>query len=99
MGDKLKEPKRPQKNKKEKTKETKREKVATLLFLLKDPHSYSIVIFVLHRDYHSCITMWGPLHYRTWFAYSNDEPPQMSSRSSWANKLDAPPLVSLEILP
>ena len=80
MRDKKKEPKRPQKTEKEK--EIKREKGETLLFLLKDPHSYSIVIFVLHRDYHSCITMWGPLHYRTWFAYSNDEPPQMSSRSS-----------------
>ena len=40
--------------------------------------------------------MWGPLHYRTWLVYSNDEPPQKSSRSSWASELDAPPLVSLE---
>lgn len=50
MRDKKKEPERPQK-------ERKREKGATLLFLLKDPHSYSIAIFVIHRDYHSCITM------------------------------------------
>src|SRR3954469_17419973 len=28
------------------------------------------------------IAMWGPLQYRTWLVYSNDEPPQMSSRSS-----------------
>src|SRR3954464_6929846 len=42
------------------------------------------------------IAMWGPSHYRTWLAYSKDEPPQMSSRSSGASKLDAPPLVPLE---
>jgi len=42
------------------------------------------------------IAMWGPSHYRTWLAYSKDEPPQKSSRSSWASKLDAPPLVPLE---
>ena len=40
--------------------------------------------------------LWGSLHYRTWFAYSNDKPPQKCSRSLWANKLDATPLVPLE---
>src|SRR3954467_5972004 len=30
----------------------------------------------------TCITKWGSLHYRTWLAYSKDEPPQKSSRSS-----------------
>src|SRR3954468_2001067 len=44
----------------------------------------------------TCITKWGSLHYRTWLAYSKDEPPQKSSRSSRASKLDAPPLVPLE---
>src|SRR3954466_15054408 len=44
----------------------------------------------------TCITMWGSLHYRTWLAYSKDEPPQKRSRSSLASKLDAPPLVPLE---
>ena len=39
----------------------------------------------------SCITMWGSFHYRTWLVYFKDEPPQVSSRSSWASKLDAPP--------
>ena len=50
------------KRKKERKKEIKREKGATILFLLKDPHSCFKVAFVLHRDlsYHSCITMWGP---------------------------------------
>ena len=57
MRDKLKEPKRPQKNKikiekRERKKEIKREKGATLLFLLKDPHSCSKVVFVLHREFH-----------------------------------------------
>src|ERR1041384_811677 len=42
------------------------------------------------------IAMWRPSHYRTWLAYSKDEPPQKSSRSSRASKLDAPPLVPLE---
>lgn len=28
------------------------------------------------------ITMWGIFHYRTWLAYSKDEPPQKCSRSS-----------------
>jgi hypothetical protein len=28
------------------------------------------------------ITMWGTFHYRTWLAYSKDEPPQKCSRSS-----------------
>src|ERR1041385_404757 len=42
------------------------------------------------------IAMWGPSHYRTWLAYSKDEPPQTSSRSSLASKLYAPPLVPLE---
>src|ERR1041385_5596598 len=42
------------------------------------------------------IAMWGPSHYRTWLAYFKDEPPQTSSRSSCASKLDAPPLVPLE---
>ena len=45
----------------------------------------------------TCFNLWGPFHYRTSFAYFNDEPPQKCSRSSWANKLDAPPLVLLEI--
>ena len=44
----------------------------------------------------SCITMWGSFHCRTWLAYSKDEPPQVSSRSSWESELDAPPLVPLE---
>ena len=43
--------------------------------------------------------MWGPSHYRTWLVYSNDEPPQTSYGSSWARKLDAPPLVPLESFP
>ena len=34
-------------------------------------------------SYHLCITMWGPLHYRTWLVYSNDEPPQKSSCCPW----------------
>ena len=56
MRDKKKEPKKPQKiiKRGKIKKEIKREKGATLLFLLKDPHSYSIVIFVLDRDYHAC---------------------------------------------
>ena len=81
MRDKKKEPKRPHKNTKKRKRNKKREGGNTTI-PFEDPHSYSIAIFVLHRDYHSCITMWGPLHYRTWFAYSNDEPTQMSSRSS-----------------
>ena len=78
---------RPQKIKKEKKekekKRKKREKGATLLFHFKDPHLCFKVAIVLHREfsYDSCITMWGPLHYRTWRIYSNDEPPQESSRS------------------
>ena len=36
----------------------------------------------------TCITMWVSLHYRTWLAYSKDEPPQKRSRSSWASNLD-----------
>ena len=87
MRDKKKEPKRPQKNKKEKRKinrekSNKKREGGNTTIPFKDPHSYFIAILVLHRDYHSCITMWGPLHYRTWLVYSNDEPPQMSSRSS-----------------
>ena len=67
--------------------------------LLKDPHMCFKVALVLQKEfsYHSCITMWRPLHYRSWLVYFNDEPPQNSSRSSWASKLDAPPLVPLEI--
>ena len=38
-------------------------------------------------SYHSCITMWGPLHYRIWLVYSNDEPPQralgLREQASW----------------
>ena len=76
----------------------KRERDNTTILLLKDPHLCFKVALVLHREfsYHSCITMWGSLHYRTWLVYSNDEPPQKSSRSSWESKLDAPPLVPLE---
>ena len=50
------------------------------------------------REFSCCtwITKWGSLHYKTWLAYSKDEPPQKSFRSSWASKLDAPPLVPLE---
>src|ERR1041385_3567977 len=51
---------------------------------------YSIEMIFMH------IAMWGPSYYRTWLAYSKDEPPQKSSRSSCASKLDAPPLVPLE---
>ena len=48
MRDKKKELKRPQKREKKRKKEIKREKGATLLFLLKDPHSHSIAMLVLH---------------------------------------------------
>ena len=27
----------------------------------------------------TCFNLWGSSHYRTWFAYSNDEPPQKCS--------------------
>ena len=53
------------KNYKKEQNKIKREKGETLLFLLKDPHMCFKVALLLHREfsYHSCITMWGPLHY------------------------------------
>ena len=62
----------------------KREKGQHYYSSFKDPHLCFKVALVLHREfsYHSCITKWGSLHYRTWLVYSNDEPPQKISRSS-----------------
>src|SRR4051812_31667406 len=62
MRDKQKEPMRLQNREKRDIKRNKKRVGATLLFLLKDPHSCFKVAFVIHREfsYHSCITMWGP---------------------------------------
>lgn len=88
--EKRKEPWRPPKIK------IKRGNTAMLLFhtsASKSEHPYfsfeSFHVFI-------SIIMWGTFHYRTWLVYSKDEPPQKCSRSSWASKLDAPPLVPLE---
>ena len=92
--------KKIQKNRKKRKIKNKKREGGSLLFLLRDPHSYFILYLVLHRDHHTCIKLCGgPLHYRTWLVYSNYELPQMSSSSSWVSKLDAPPLVPLESLP
>ena len=75
-------PKTKKYKKGEKEKKKKKREGATLLSFI--PHLCFKVAPVLHREfsYHSCITMWGSIHYRTWLAYSKDEPPQKSSRSS-----------------
>ena len=77
-------PKKKEKKKKERameaTKEKKRRKKrgSTTIFystlvLQKNEHPY-----FSFESFHVLIsiTMWGTFHYRTWLAYSKDEPPQ-----------------------
>ena len=78
MREHLKEPWRPPKyNKIEKERGSNTTIIFTTLVL---------VVPTLHcREFSCCFsstTIWGSFHYRTWLAYSKDEPTQVSSRSS-----------------
>ena len=81
----MKEPCRPLKNKK-KQKEKRKERERGQHYYPLNPHLCFKVALILQFVESflctACFNLWGSLPYRTWFAYSNDEPPQKCSRSS-----------------
>ena len=74
-----------QKSKNKKKRKEKKERGGNITILL-NPHLCFKVALVLQFVESflctTCFNLWGSLHYRAWFAYSNDEPPQKFSWST-----------------
>ena len=79
MREHLKEPWRPPKKKK-----IEKERGSNTTIILFQTCAFVRTYTSVLESFHifNCITMWGSFRYRIWLAYSKDELPQVSSRSS-----------------
>ena len=68
-----------------KLKKIKKERGGSITILLNPQLCFKVALVLQFVEIFLCTTcfnLWGSIHYITWFAYSNDEPPQKNSRSS-----------------